>query len=119
PPGTALLLLIACALAPPPRATAAEAPADLPAPAALAVYPPDGYDFGSAPASIRAEFDSLEDFYQLYFDAMAGTRADLAYGLALANQTLGIIRNDPAYIARARGLYDMHRGATQDARQGR
>ncbi|MEI6604072.1 MAG: hypothetical protein WCP35_02095 [Verrucomicrobiota bacterium] len=115
--GGALLLLITCVLTPPQQASAADAPADVPAPAPLAVYPPDGYDFGSAPASILAEFDSLDEFYQLYFDAMAGTRADKAYGLALANQTLGIIRNDPAYISRARGLYDMQRGATKDAKQ--
>lgn len=84
---------------------------------AVAVYPPPGYDFASAPPSIRAEYDSMEDFYQAYFDKMTGSPANGAYGLALANQIIGLVRNDPAFIVRARGLFAMHRDATSNARE--
>ena len=110
-----MTLLLACALAITPSAIAVEPLS--PPPPAIAVYPPEGYDFTTAAPSIQAEFDALEEFYQAYFDAMAGTRADKAYGLAIANQVLGVIRNDPAYIARARALYDVHRHAVSDAKQ--
>jgi hypothetical protein len=78
----------------------------------VAVYPPPGYDFASAPASIRLEYGNVEDFYQAYFDGMTGSPASTAYGLALANQIIGLVRNDPAYIIRARMLFAMHRDAT-------
>lgn len=86
-------------------------------PGAVAVHRPDGYDFASAPASIRMEHDGLDEFYQLYFGCMAASAETEPYGLALANQTLGILRSDPSYIARARSLYAMRRATTGDARQ--
>ena len=85
----------------------------------IAVYPPPGYNFVSAPPSILAEHAHLENFYQAYFDSMTGSPARDAYGLALANQILGLVRNDPAYIARARSLFAMHRDATSDAKEKR
>ena len=83
----------------------------------IAVYPPPGYDFASAPQSIRLEYGNLEDFYQDYFDGMTGSPASDAYGLALANQIIGLVRNDPAYIVRARRLFAMHRDATTNAKE--
>ncbi len=62
----------------------------------LAVYPPAGFNYKSAPRAIRVEHAGLDDFYQLYFTQMTGTPTGDTYGLALANQVLGILRNDPA-----------------------
>jgi hypothetical protein len=84
---------------------------------AAAVYPAEGYDFSGGVPEIREELGSMDEFYQNYFDAMAGTRPDKAYGLALADQVLGILRNDPTYIERAHALFEVHRNATQDAKQ--
>lgn len=83
----------------------------------LAVYPPAGFNYKSAPRAIRVEHAGLDDFYQLYFTQMTGTPAGDTYGMALANQVLGILRNDPAYIERARDLYARHRDAAADPRQ--
>ena len=83
----------------------------------IAVFPPPGYDFASAPRSIREEWGNLEDFYQSYFNGMRGAPASDAYGLALANQIIGLLRNDPAYILRASALFAMHRDATKNAKE--
>jgi hypothetical protein len=83
----------------------------------IAVFQPPGYEFTTAPPSILAEHDSLEEFYQAYFDDMTGSDPDDSYGLALANQILGLIRNDPAYIARARALFARHRDATTNPKE--
>jgi hypothetical protein len=48
---------------------------------------------------------------------MRGTQANHAYGLALANQVIGVLRNDPAYIVRAGALFAMHRDATKNAKE--
>ena len=48
---------------------------------------------------------------------MTGSLASDAYGLALANQIIGLVRNDPAYIVRAGGLFAMHRDATKNAKE--
>jgi len=42
-----------------------------------------------------------------------------SYGLALANQIIGLLRNDPAYISRAGALFALHRDATTDAKEKR
>jgi hypothetical protein len=88
-------------------------------PRVAAVSPPEGYNFRSAAPSILAELDSMESFDKRYFDAMAGTRPGEAYGLALANQTIGLIRNDPAYIEKARVLYAKSRDAASDPKEKR
>jgi hypothetical protein len=84
-----------------------------------AVYRPSGYDFdfASVPSSIRDEWPNIEDFYQAYFDGMTSSPATNAYGLALANQVIGLLRNDPAYIVRARTFFAMHRDATTNAKE--
>ena len=87
------------------------------APSAIAVYPPPGFDFAAAPDMIRAELETMDVFYQSYFDEMHGPTPDRAYGLALANQVLGIVRNDPTFIARAHSLFEMQRGASVDGKQ--
>jgi hypothetical protein len=56
----------------------------------MAVYPPPGYSFDETPRLIRGEWDSLADFYQAYFDGMTGSPGSDAYGLALANQFIGL-----------------------------
>jgi hypothetical protein len=84
---------------------------------AAAVFPPPGYDFATASAFIRGEYGSIEDFYQAYFDGMTGSPPDGDYGLALANQIIGLVRNDPTYISRAGALFALHRDATTDAKE--
>ena len=86
---------------------------------AQALSVPAGYDFRKSATSILAEHETMEDFYGLYADAMAGTRPGAAYGLALANQTIGLIRNDPASIERARELYAASRDAASDPKERR
>ena len=83
----------------------------------VAVHPPVGYRFEEAPQSIREEWGNLEDFYQAYFDGMTGAPASDAYGLALANQIIGLVRNDPAYIIRAGGAFAMHRDTATNAKE--
>ncbi|MCE5230371.1 hypothetical protein LLG95_12370 [bacterium] len=82
----------------------------------LAVYQPAGFNFKSAPASIRMEHDGLDEFYQLYFNGMAASAKTDPYGLAIANQVLGILRSDPSYIVRACDLYAKERRETSDAK---
>jgi hypothetical protein len=48
---------------------------------------------------------------------MTSSPASHPYGLALANQVIGLVRNDPAYIVRARALFAMHRDATKNAKE--
>ena len=48
---------------------------------------------------------------------MRGTPASDAYGLALANQIIGLLRTDPAYILRASALFAMHRDATKNTKE--
>jgi hypothetical protein len=83
----------------------------------VAVYPPPGYDFKSETAFIRNEWGNLEDFYQAYFSNMTGLPASHTYGLALANQIIGLLRNDPSYIVRASALFAMHRDATKNFKE--
>src|SRR5262249_22790804 len=52
-------------------------------------------------------------------NGMTGSPGSKAYGLALANQIIGLIRNDPAYIIRARMLFNLHRDATTDVKEKR
>ena len=92
------------------------AQAELP-PIPVAVYPPPGYEFESIPDSIEEEYSDLEGFYQKYFEGMTGSAPERAYGLAIANQVIGLIRNDPAYIVRAGALYATHGKATHSARE--
>jgi hypothetical protein len=93
----------------------ADQPASLSNPVAL--YPPAGYHFEEAPESIQEEWGNLEGFYQAYFNDMTGAPASDAYGLALANQIIGLVRNDPAYIIRAGRFFAMHRDATTNAKE--
>jgi hypothetical protein len=86
---------------------------------AASVSVPDGYNFRGAEASILAEVDTMEIFYKRYSDDMAGTRPGETYGQALANQAIGLIRNDPAYIERARVLYAQSRDAASDPKERR
>ena len=83
----------------------------------VAVYPALGYEFKEALPFIHDEWGNLEDFYQAYFDDMTGSLASDTYGLALANQVIGLVRNDPAYIVRAGSLFAMHRDATKNAKE--
>lgn len=83
----------------------------------VAVYPALGYEFKEALPFIHDEWGNLEDFYQAYFDDMTGSLASDTYGLALANQVIGLVRNDPAYIVCAGSLFAMHRDATKNAKE--
>jgi len=75
---------------------------------AVAVYHPPGFAFEEAPDSIEEEWSDIEEYFQAYHTAMRGPpKADL-YGLAVANQVLGLIVNNPDYIKRAGGLYQLH-----------
>ena len=83
----------------------------------LGVYHPPGFNFEMAPKSISQEWEDVEEFYLAYFTAMNEPAAESGYGLAIANQVLGFLRNDPAYIVRARELYTMHRETTADTKE--
>lgn len=85
----------------------------------LAVYHPKDFDFEEAPDSIEEEWSDVQDYYQAYFDAMRGDPKASAYGMALANQVIGIVRNDPDYIKRAGGFYTLHRQAATDPKERR
>jgi hypothetical protein len=86
-------------------------------PDVLAVYPPPGFDFAETSDSVEEEEMTMDEFYQNYFDGMSGPPNDRAYGLALANQILGIVRNDPAFVLRAGGLYRLHAQSTPVERE--
>ena len=78
------------------------------------VHLPSGYDFST---SIEREVDSYEDFYQQYFSSIVNSRPENAYGLALANLTLGLVRNDPFYIVMAKSLFAAHNQLSGDSKE--
>ncbi len=75
---------------------------------------PPGFDFSS---SIESEDYSLRDFYQTYLDTMVQSPLQSAYGLALANLTLGLERKDALLIGFARALFQESYNASHDAKQ--
>jgi hypothetical protein len=80
------------------------------------VHTPPSTHFETARPSIELELGSTDEFDRRYAERMALARPGDAYGLALANQTLGLLRGDPALVARARELYEESRDATNDPR---
>jgi hypothetical protein len=83
----------------------------------LAVYHPHDFNFEEAPDSIEEEWSDIQDYYQAYFEALRGESKTSAYGMAIANQVIGIVRNDPDYIKRAGGFYTLHRDHTSDDKE--
>ena len=75
---------------------------------------PRGFDFGFA---IKGEGYSLEEFCQWYFDKMANSGVEDTYGLGLANLTLGLVRKDPNYVAKARVLFAANYEESKDPKE--
>lgn len=85
----------------------------------LVIHQPPGYDFKSAADFILEEHSNFEEFYQAYFDGMTRSQPIDNYGLALANQVVGLLRNDPTHIIRAGGLYETRRDAAASEKERR
>ncbi len=60
-------------------------------------------------ASIHAEGYELGEFYRWYDDTIVRSRGADAYGLALANLKLGLVKQDPAHVVNARALFALNR----------
>lgn len=75
---------------------------------------PTGYNFIYA---IKGEGYSLEEFYQWYFRNIIDSKVEDAYGLGLANLTLGLLKKDPFYITIARSLFAANSKVSQNQRE--
>jgi hypothetical protein len=78
------------------------------------ISPPPWFSQPEAMDSIESEYDSVDEFFRAYADEMSAANSGDAYGLALANQVIGLLDNDPPSIQRAGRLFASHRDATDD-----
>ncbi|MFB3892767.1 MAG: hypothetical protein ACE15C_12170 [Phycisphaerae bacterium] len=85
--------------------------------APASVHVPPVFDSEACTEAIAGEYESAAEFNQRYAAGMSGRRPEDSYGMALANQTLGLLRNDPAYIERARDCFAAQQARTADARE--
>ena len=67
-----------------------DAPANSPG-----VSPPPWFSQSEAIDAIKAEYESVDEFFDAYSDEMTAASASDAYGLALAYQVIGLLRNAP------------------------
>ncbi len=66
------------------------------------VHVPPGFDFETP---IKEELEPIQTFLDDTYRGVEAPGSSSAYGLALANLTLGLVDEDPFYIVIARGLF--------------
>ena len=81
------------------------------------VYPPPWFDTADAMSSIRAEHENTDSFFAAYAKSMEFSLPGNGYGLALAHQTIGLLRNDASLVVRAGMLFAMHRNTAASAKE--
>ncbi len=78
------------------------------------VHLPDGFDFTFA---IKGEGYTMDEFYESYFSTVVASQKEDPYGLALANLTLGLVKQDPFYIAVAKSLFTANERLSRSRRE--